>query len=299
MAVPSLTWRKSSGFRASAPIGGSLDSGPKARPVCSTGPRDPSTARGAPRPKSSSECSSYGSSSAAARTGSGPELGIPARTVSAILRRHDVPRLAECDPLTGEVIRASKTTSVRYERSTPGDLIHVDVKKVGRIPDGGGWRARGRSETSEQRHKRVKIGYGLPPRRRRRPFTPGLCRDPRRRDWRDLRNIPTTRCGVLRRPRRGNPRGDQRQRSELHPLARLRRGHRADRRPAPHHQAPLPLQNGKVERFNRTVQIEWAYRQVFDSNAARAAALEPWLDFYNTPRRHSAIGGTPPISRLS
>jgi transposase InsO family protein len=60
-----------------------------------------------------------------------------------------------------------------------------------------------------------------------------------------------------------------------------------------------PWQNGKVERFNRTVQIEWAYRQIFNTNAERTAALEPWLDFYNTRRRHSAIGDLPPISRLS
>jgi transposase InsO family protein len=60
-----------------------------------------------------------------------------------------------------------------------------------------------------------------------------------------------------------------------------------------------PWQNGKVERFNRTLQIEWAYRQVFDNNAERTAALAPWLDYYNTRRRHSALGGRPPISRLS
>jgi transposase InsO family protein len=60
-----------------------------------------------------------------------------------------------------------------------------------------------------------------------------------------------------------------------------------------------PWPNGKVERFNRTLQTEWAYRQVFTSNADRRAALAPWLDYYNTRRRHSAIGGLPPISRLS
>ena len=76
----------------------------------------------------------------------GAELGIAARTVSAILRRHGVPYLRECDPLTGEVIRASKTTAVRYERAYPGALGHMDVKKVGRIPPGGGWRAHGRTE---------------------------------------------------------------------------------------------------------------------------------------------------------
>lgn len=73
----------------------------------------------------------------------GPELGVPARTVGRILARHGVPRLCDCDPLTGEVIRASKTTAVRYERARPGELVHMDVKKIGRIPNGGGWRAHG------------------------------------------------------------------------------------------------------------------------------------------------------------
>jgi transposase InsO family protein len=60
-----------------------------------------------------------------------------------------------------------------------------------------------------------------------------------------------------------------------------------------------PWQNGKVERFNRTLQIDWAYRQVFTSNEERAAALAPWITHYNTRRRHTALDGLPPISRLS
>ena len=60
-----------------------------------------------------------------------------------------------------------------------------------------------------------------------------------------------------------------------------------------------PWQNGKVERFNRTLQIEWAYRQIFLTNADRAAALAPWLESYNTQRRHTALGGLPPTSRVS
>ena len=60
-----------------------------------------------------------------------------------------------------------------------------------------------------------------------------------------------------------------------------------------------PWQNGKVERLNRTLATEWAYKQAFTSNAERAAALAPWLEHYNTDRRHSALGGKPPISRLS
>ena len=59
-----------------------------------------------------------------------------------------------------------------------------------------------------------------------------------------------------------------------------------------------PWQNGKVERLNRTLLTEWAYRQAFLTNDERSAALAPWLEHYNTRRRHSALGGLPPVSRL-
>ncbi len=75
----------------------------------------------------------------------GPELGVPPRTVSRILRRHQVAYLCELDPLTGEQIRSSKASAVRYQRDQPGELVHMDVKKIGRIPDGGRWRAHGRA----------------------------------------------------------------------------------------------------------------------------------------------------------
>ena len=60
-----------------------------------------------------------------------------------------------------------------------------------------------------------------------------------------------------------------------------------------------PWQNGKVERLNRTLLHEWAYQRVFTTNAERAACLAPFIEHYNTRRRHSALGGLPPISRLS
>ncbi len=70
-----------------------------------------------------------------------------------------------------------------------------------------------------------------------------------------------------------------------------------------HHQKFIgphcPWQNGKVERLNRTLQTEWAYRQVFTTNTARTQALAPWLEHYNTSRRHSALSGQPPTARLS
>jgi leucine-zipper of insertion element IS481 len=74
----------------------------------------------------------------------GPKIGVPARTVLRILRRHQVPYLRELDPITGEAIRSPKQTATRYKCERPGELVHMDVKKLGNIPDGGGWKAHGR-----------------------------------------------------------------------------------------------------------------------------------------------------------
>lgn len=71
----------------------------------------------------------------------GRQLGVPASTVGRVLARHHTPLLRECDPVTGQVIRAARTSARRYEHPHPGSLVHIDVKKLGRIPDGGGWRA--------------------------------------------------------------------------------------------------------------------------------------------------------------
>ena len=89
----------------------------------------------------------------------GAELGVPARTVSRVLARHHLPRLVELDSITGERIRASKATAVRYERERPGELVHMDVKKLGKIPDGGGWRARGRAVGSAARDRSTRVGF--------------------------------------------------------------------------------------------------------------------------------------------
>ena len=70
-----------------------------------------------------------------------------------MLSRRGLPHLRDCDPMTGVVIRASKSTAVRYERARPGELVHMDVKKLGRIPTGGGWRAYGRIEVPDPKRK--------------------------------------------------------------------------------------------------------------------------------------------------
>lgn len=84
-------------------------------------------------------------------------VGVSPRTASRVLARRGQPHLSRLDPMTGEVIRASKTTAVRYERDHPGELVHMDVKKLGRIPDGGGWRSLGRAVAD--RHRDTPVGF--------------------------------------------------------------------------------------------------------------------------------------------
>jgi transposase InsO family protein len=230
----------------------------------------------------------------------GPELGLPARTVSGVLRRHQVPYLRECDPLTGEPIRSSKTTAVRYERDRPGELVHMDVKKIGRIPDGGGWKAHGRRMGSTGAQKRARIGYD---------YVHSLVDDHSRLAYSEvLPDEKGSTCGgfllraaayfaqhgitTIERVITDNHWSYRRSTDIAAVIAELGAKHTFIR---PH----CPWQNGKVERFNRTLQAEWAYRQVFLSNEERAAALAPWLEHYNTQRRHTALGGLPPVSRLS
>lgn len=230
----------------------------------------------------------------------GPELGVPARTVSAILRRHQVPYLRDCDPLTGEIIRSSKATAVRYEHDHPGSLVHMDVKKIGRIPDGGGWKAHGRARGCTGTKKRARIGFD---------YVHSVVDDHSRLAYSEIlpdETGPTcaefplrAACyladhGITRieRVMTDNHWSYGKSLDMANTMQTLNAKHVFIR-------AHCPWQNGKVERYNRTLQTEWAYRQVFNANTERTHALAPWLHFYNTGRRHSALGGRTPTSRLS
>lgn len=220
---------------------------------------------------------------------------VPARTVARILARHDVPPLAWCDPLTGELIRASRATANRYERDKPGELVHIDVKKLGRIPDGGGWRAHGRSEAVRGR------GLGF-------DYVHVVIDDHSRLAYAEIHSDEkgVTAAGVLLRAGEffrscGIPKIERvisdnafaYRNSKAFKNAVTQLG-AVQRFIKPH----CPWTNGKVERLNRTLATEWAYRQIFTSNQARTNALAPWLNHYNTERIHTGIGGTP-ISRVS
>lgn len=224
------------------------------------------------------------------------DLLVPARTISRILRRHNVPYLSECDPLTGEVIRSSKTTTRRYERDTPGELVHIDVKKIGRIPDGGGWKAWGRDKLKTK----PRVGYD---------FVHSAVDDHSRIAYSEIHpnekgdttarfiaraakfyaSVGITKIGAVM---TDNHWSYTKSYAVAEVLTDLGADHITIR---PH----CPWQNGKVERFNRTLQTEWAYRRIYTTNTERTQAFETWLDHYNYHRKHSSLGRKPPISRVS
>ena len=229
------------------------------------------------------------------------ELGLNPSTVGRILARHEVPHLSAIDPITGESVRSSRRSANRYEHRTPGSLIHVDVKKLGRIPAGGGWRLHGRDAAVSiaNRHKKIRIGYD---------YIHTAIDDYTRMAYSEV--LPdekdATCAGFLHRALAWFATHGVRVRRLLTDNALVyRRGNnwawvcvawqlkRRFIRPG------CPWTNGKAERFNRTLLNEWAYTRAWSSNSLRTRGLDRFLRRYNTQRGHSALGGKPPISRLA
>jgi len=220
-------------------------------------------------------------------------------TASRIIARAGMPALHELDPVTGIRIRASRRTQHRYERDRPGDLVHIDVKKLGRIPDGGGWRLDGPNEVNHRSGIRRRLGFD---------YIHVAVDDHSRLGFaRVLPDEKGATCAAflveaaeffaghgvtIREVMTDNALNYRRSRDFQKTLSILDAKHILTR---PH----SPWQNGKAERFNRTLQENWAYRHPFLSNRDRTQALEPWLNYYNYARAHTACGGQPPISRLS
>jgi len=224
----------------------------------------------------------------------GPLLGMPPSTVHAVLRRHGMHRLRWLDRPTGQLVR-------RYERARPGELVHVDVKKLGRLRDGGGWRVHGRDSPERRRARSgARVGY---------EYVHCAIDDHTRLAYAEIHpdEKAATCAEFLRRAaaalhQLGVPavervltddalvyrqsRAWQDALAELGATARFTRRYR-------------PQTNGKAERFNRTLADEWAYVRPFTSSADRAAALPEWLHTYNHHRNHTALGGHPPISRVN
>lgn len=230
-------------------------------------------------------------------------VGVPASTVHAVLVRCRINRLARIDRATGEPLR-------RYEHAHPGSLIHVDVTKFGNIPDGGGWRftgkAQGRKNRSATAHRTGERNEHRNPRL-------GTCYlhtvidDHSRVAYAEICSDETaaTAIGVLQRATAWfQARGVTVERvlSDNGSAYRSRAWSAAcaalgikPKKTRPYR----PQTNGKIERFHRTLSDGWAYARLYPSEAARRAALPGWLHFYNHHRAHSAIGGQPPITRLT
>jgi transposase InsO family protein len=230
----------------------------------------------------------------------GDRLGVPASTVHAVLVRCRLNRLSHVDRATGESIR-------RYEHEHPGDLLHMDVKKLGRVPDGGGWRYVGR-----QKGKANRIATAGKPRSRWHNVLIGTCflhtviDDHSRVAYVEARNDETreTASDVLRNAvawfaERGvtvqrvltDNGGCYRSILWRDTCAELGITHKRTR---PYR----PQTNGKIERFHRTLVEGWAFKKFYNSDAARMAALPAWIHEYNHHRPHSAIGKAAPITRL-
>ena len=217
----------------------------------------------------------------------GWRLGVPASTVHRVLVRLGLNRLAWLDRPTGRVIR-------RIVTSRCGELVHMDVKKQGRIPLGGGWRALGR-ERSKGGHHHKGLGYAYLhtaiDAHSRLAYTEVLA---------DERAATT--AGFWNRANQFfNDHGitvevvltDNGPNYRSH-LLRDTLGSIEHRFTRPYR----PQTNGKVERFHRTLAEEWAYVRPYLSEAERVAALDTWLHSYNHHRHHSALGG-PPITRVN
>jgi transposase InsO family protein len=234
----------------------------------------------------------------------GDRLGVPASTVHAVLVRCRLNRLSHVDRATGEPIR-------RYEHQRPGDMLHQDVKKLGRVPDDGGWRFVGRQQGDRNRAKTV-ARTGSPRSKHRDPLI-GACYlhtvidDHSRIAYVEARDDETkeTAVDVLRNAvawfadrgvtvQRVLTDNGSCYRSYLwrETCNELGVSHKRTR---PYR----PQTNGKIERFHRTLVDGWAFKKFYNSDSARLAALPGWIHFYNHQRPHSTIGKAAPITRLN
>jgi transposase InsO family protein len=226
-------------------------------------------------------------------------LGVHPSTVHRVLTRFGLARLRWLDRATGRVIR-------RYEHPAPGDLVHVDIKKLGRIPDGGGHRVTSRADgqrnraasagTHRDRHHKPRLGYAYlhnavddHSRLAYTEILPDETKHTTAAFWLRAHAYFTT-CGITVRRVLTDNGGCYRS----HEFAAALGEAITHKRTRPYR----PQTNGKVERFNRTLLDEWAYATTYRSETERSAALPTWLHTYNHHRGHTALGGHPPASRV-
>ena len=220
------------------------------------------------------------------------KTGIPARTCARIIKRNGCVHLSDVDRITGEIRQRGPVTSIRYEKDEPGELVHMDIKKITGIPDGGGWRATGKRNREKGRppasclhvaiddHSRVVYAEILPDEKKETvtEFT--------------LRAIDYFRSLGVKVQSFMTDNGPAYHSTILQEALQEREiKHKFTK---PYH----PWTNGKAERFNRIIAQEWQYAIAWTSDDERKSALAGYLEYYNYFRPHSALAGLPPMSRI-
>jgi transposase InsO family protein len=229
------------------------------------------------------------------------QVGVAPSTVHKVLVRCRINRLSHVDRITGEPIR-------RYEHDHPGSLIHVDVKKLGNVPDGGGWRFVGRQQGRRNR-------YATPDKPKSKWRNPQLGHayvhtvldDHSRVAYAEIHEDESkeTATAVLRNAvawfadrgvvvERVLSDNGSCYRSLMWRDTCVELGI-THKRTRPYR----PQTNGKLERFHRTLADGWAFKKLYSTESARRAAMPAWIHYYNHHRPHTAIGRSTPISRLT
>ncbi|WP_082574242.1 MULTISPECIES: IS481 family transposase [unclassified Nocardioides] len=232
-------------------------------------------------------------------------LGIPRSTVGRVLARYQMPLLAHLDQATGLPVRKPKPQ--RYEAAAPGELVHVDIKKLGRIPDGGGWWAHDRGSAQDRRAgaARDKAARAGAPGSRGYSFLHHAVDDYSRLAYSEILTDEKkeTAAEFWKRARAffadagiavSAVMTDNGACYRSHAFAAALGEDVKHRRTRPYR----PQTNGKVERFNRTLGAEWAYVKVYLSDEDRAATYADWLHTYNHHRPHTGIAGLVPADRV-
>jgi len=221
----------------------------------------------------------------------GFEVGIAASTVQSILARAGVGRLDRGDRATSSTQRPH-----RYERDCPGELIHIDIKKIAAIPAGGGWRMHGRGNDAHHGHSGA--GYR---------YIHTAVDDRTRLAYSEILNNETkeTAAAFLERAvlwfrmrgivvERVITDNGSCYRSRL--WAATCTAHKV----TPKRTRPRrPQTNGKVERFHRILLEEWAYIRDWTNETERVAGYDAFMHFYNHHRSHGALGWSTPIATLN
>lgn len=215
----------------------------------------------------------------------GAEVGLAASTVQKILNRENLGRLDVGDRASGG--------PRRYVRDNPGDLVHVDVKKLAAIPPGGGWRARGRADAGPRRRVGYVYIHSALDDNSRLVYSE-IHRDEKGTTaaafWRRARAWYAERGVIVQRVLTDNG-GCYRSKDWAKAIKATRCRHKRTR---PYR----PQTNGKIERYHRTLLQEWAYIRPWTSETQRRRAYQGFLHYYNHHRTHSALRWNTPASTI-